>query len=260
MLELNASDDRGMEVVRWRVREFVQKKTTRPGRIVLFDEADGMTTNAQHALRHVMDRFSETALFVFTCNETSRLVNDVRSRCVALRFKRPSTHEVVQRLRAIAAREGVSYEHSGLEAIALAADGDVRQAVSTLQVVWEGVSARTERGVVDADAANTVCGQSHLSEVIAMIRACVARDLAGADAICGEIRRRHSLSLAEVMQSTVRVLRRMTMDETLRAGLMLEAAICCERAEAGSASPLQASGMLARMCLIADKGVCYRRY
>src|SRR3989338_2341145 len=102
VLELNASDDRGIEMVRESIKMFAQKKVTLPpGRhkVVLLDEADNITSAAQQALRRTMELYSDTTRFALACNTSSKIIEPIQSRCAILRFTRLSAEELLSRPR-----------------------------------------------------------------------------------------------------------------------------------------------------------------
>lgn len=110
MLELNASDERGIDVVRNRIKMFAQKKVSlAPGRhkLVILDEADSMTTGAQQALRRTMEIYSNTTRFAFACNQSNKIIEPIQSRCAILRYARLSDKELLQRLLEICEIEKV---------------------------------------------------------------------------------------------------------------------------------------------------------
>ncbi|GAA48300.1 replication factor C subunit 2, partial [Clonorchis sinensis] len=130
VLELNASNDRGIDVVRNKIKMFAQKKVTLPpGRqkIIILDEADSMTEGAQQALRRTMEIYSRTTRFALACNDSSKLIEPIQSRCAVLRYARLTAAQIMARLIEVCRAENVSYTDEGLEAIVFTADGDMRQ-------------------------------------------------------------------------------------------------------------------------------------
>ncbi|XP_042010563.1 replication factor C subunit 2 isoform X2 [Salvia splendens] len=141
VLELNASDDRGIDVVRNKIKMFAQKKVTLPpGRhkIIILDEADSMTSGAQQALRRTMEIYSNSTRFGLACNTSSKIIEPIQSRCALVRFSRLSDQEILGRLMVVVAAEKVPYVPEGLEAIIFTADGDMRQALNNLQATNSG--------------------------------------------------------------------------------------------------------------------------
>ncbi|CAB4039716.1 replication factor C subunit 2-like, partial [Paramuricea clavata] len=130
VLELNASNDRGIDVVRNRIKMFAQKKVTLPkGRhkIIILDEADSMTDGAQQALRRTMEVFSKTTRFALACNISDKIIEAIQSRCAILRYTKLSDAQILSRLMEICDKEKVLKTDDGLEAITFTAQGDMRQ-------------------------------------------------------------------------------------------------------------------------------------
>lgn len=148
VLELNASDARGIDVVRNKIKLFAQKKVTLPpGRhkIIILDEADSMTAAAQQALRRTMEIYSTTTRFALACNNSTKIIEPIQSRCAVLRFTRLTDTEVYSRLKIVSEAEGVTVTDAGYEAIIFSAEGDLRNALNALQSTASGF------GIVDAD-------------------------------------------------------------------------------------------------------------
>lgn len=125
VLELNASDARGIDVVRNKIKMFAQKKVTLPPgkhKIIILDEADSMTGAAQQALRRTMEIFSSTTRFALACNNSTKIIEPIQSRCAILRFSRLQDAEVLSRLQQVCASERVTFDSSGLEAIIFIAE------------------------------------------------------------------------------------------------------------------------------------------
>ncbi|KAF2770728.1 P-loop containing nucleoside triphosphate hydrolase protein [Teratosphaeria nubilosa] len=174
VLELNASDERGIDVVRNRIKGFAQKKVTlRPGRqkVVILDEADSMTSGAQQALRRTMEIYSGTTRFAFACNQSNKIIEPLQSRCAILRYSRLTDGQVVKRLYQIAQAEGVEYTDDGIAALVFSAEGDMRQAINNLQSTWAGF------GLVSGDNVFRVVDSPHPVKVQAMIKCCSERKI-----------------------------------------------------------------------------------
>ncbi|KIY99833.1 replication factor C subunit 2/4 [Monoraphidium neglectum] len=171
VLELNASDDRGIDVVRNKIKMFAQKKVTLPpGRhkIVILDEADSMTGGAQQALRRTMEIYSNTTRFALACNTSSKVIEPIQSRCAIVRFTRVSDVQVLARLKQVVEKEGVTCTPDGLEAVVFTADGDMRQALNNLQATHTGF------GDITQDNVFRVCDQPHPTLIRLVLQCCVA--------------------------------------------------------------------------------------
>ena len=149
VLELNASDDRGIDVVRNKIKMFAQKKVTLPpGRhkVIILDEADAMTKAAQQALRRTMEIYSSTTRFALACNNSTKIIEPIQSRAAILRYTKLSNVQVASRLLQVIAAEKIPYADSGLEALLFTAEGDLRNALNNLQVRVPGQPCARERG------------------------------------------------------------------------------------------------------------------
>lgn len=149
--ELNASDERGIGVVRGKIKEFARTAPMghAPFRVILLDEADALTGDAQAALRRTMERFSSITRFVLSCNYSSKIIEPIQSRCAVFRFKPLASEEIKSALRRIAKVESLEIAADGLEAILYVAHGDLRKAINTLQVAASTGKTITEDSVYE---------------------------------------------------------------------------------------------------------------
>ena len=130
VLELNASNERGIEVVRNRIKMFAQQKVTLPrGRhkIIILDEADSMTPSAQQALRRTMEVYSDTTRFALACNSSEKIIEPIQSRCAMLRYSKLTDAQILAKVIDVCKKENIEYTDDGLEAIIFTAQGDMRQ-------------------------------------------------------------------------------------------------------------------------------------
>jgi len=174
VLELNASDDRGIDTVRNKIKMFAQKKVTLPpGRhkIIILDEADSMTNAAQQALRRTIEIYSNTTRFALACNMSDKIIEAIQSRCAILRYSKLPDAQLLKRLTEVAHAEKVPQTDEGLEAIIFSSQGDMRQALNNLQATYSGF------GTITADNVFKVCDQPHPLLVKAMIEACMKGDI-----------------------------------------------------------------------------------
>ncbi|KAJ2783830.1 Subunit of heteropentameric Replication factor C (RF-C) [Coemansia javaensis] len=141
VLELNASDERGIGVVREKVKNFARAAVAQgdpgypspPYKIVILDEADSMTTDAQAALRRIMEKYSHITRFCLVCNYVSRIIEPLASRCAKFRFKSLPRDQAVARITHVAQAEGVVCRDGAVEALVDYAEGDLRRATMSLQ-------------------------------------------------------------------------------------------------------------------------------
>jgi replication factor C subunit 2/4 len=142
ILELNASDDRGIAVIRNKVKTFAQLtasnvrpdgKPCPPFKIVILDEADAMTHAAQAALRRTMEKQTRTTRFCLVCNYVSRIIEPITSRCTKFRFKPLGEEKIIERLQLICKQEQVNVESDAYKGIVDISGGDMRRAITTLQ-------------------------------------------------------------------------------------------------------------------------------
>jgi len=163
-LELNASDERGIDVIRNKVKEFARTVAggNAPFKVVLLDEADNMTADAQQALRRTMELYTETTRFILACNYLSKIIEPIQSRTALFRFYPLKKEDVVARLAYISKNEKVEYDQKGLETIYDIAQGDMRKSINILQ-------ASSVYGKITVEAVYKVLGLAQPKEIRDMI-------------------------------------------------------------------------------------------
>lgn len=250
VLELNASDDRGIDVVRNKIKMFAQQKVTLPpGRhkIVILDEADSMTSAAQQALRRTMEIYSSTTRFALACNQSSKIIEPIQSRCAIVRFSKLSDQELLSRLSTVATNESVATTPDGLEAVVFTADGDMRQALNNLQSTANGF------GLVNQEAVFKVCDQPHpllVKNIVKLCTECRIDDAyEGMKALCDM-----GYSASDIITILFRVIRNhQNLHEFLKLEYIKVVGFCHMRILDGVDSRLQLSGLLADLCALSLK-------
>ncbi|MEW6042964.1 MAG: replication factor C small subunit [Thermoproteota archaeon] len=135
-LELNASDERGINMVRERVKKFSKfggLDANIPFRIIILDEADEMTSDAQTALRRIIEDTSKHCRFIMIANNISKIIDPIQSRCAVFKFTRISEKEIISHLKEIAKKEKIKADEAGLQTIFDYTEGDLRHAINLLQ-------------------------------------------------------------------------------------------------------------------------------
>jgi replication factor C small subunit len=132
--ETNASDERGINVVREKIKDFARTKPIGGDfKIIFLDESDALTADAQNALRRTMEVYTSTCRFILSCNYSSRIIDPIQSRCAIFRFGPLSNDAVKVMIKKIAENEKIDLKEDGLNAIAYVAEGDMRKAINALQ-------------------------------------------------------------------------------------------------------------------------------
>ncbi|NXU35942.1 RFC5 factor, partial [Drymodes brunneopygia] len=148
-LQLNASDDRGIDIVRGPILSFASTRTIfkKGFKLVILDEADAMTQDAQNALRRVIEKFTENTRFCLICNYLSKIIPALQSRCTRFRFGPLTPELMVPRLQHVIQEEGVDVTEDGMKALVTLSSGDMRRALNILQSTSMAFGKVTEENV-----------------------------------------------------------------------------------------------------------------
>jgi replication factor C small subunit len=251
-LELNASDERGIKMVRERVKEFaaVMKLATNTKddvsfRIIILDEADEMTSEAQTALRRIIEDSSKTTRFIIICNYLSQIIEPIQSRCVVFRFMRLAKEDVIGYLKMICEKEGVKYEEKALSQIYGATSGDLRHSINILQA---------SSGMGSVSIANVIAsiGLSGKAKVGEIIRAAIAGKFNDARIKLLELTNVYGMSEADFLKYANQELYDMKLEHLDElAALMAEFDY---RLAVGAHPEIQLSALLAQLGKLGSKG------
>jgi len=209
-LELNASDARGIDTVRTNIKNFCRLKPIgAPFRIIFLDEVDNMTKDAQHALRREMEMYTKTAVFILSCNYSSRIIEPLQSRCAIFRFLPLKGHQIKERLEYIAKNEKLEYETTSLDIIAYFAEGDLRKAINILQ------SAASLGEKITEDTIYEVVSRARPKDVRRMIKTILGGDFMDARNMLREIMIMQGVSGEDMIDQIYQEISRLAMEGSL---------------------------------------------
>ena len=147
-LYINASDERGIETIRDKVSGFASTASFKPLKVVILDEADFLTIQAQASLRNVIETFSRTTRFIMTCNYVERIIDPLQSRCQVLKIIPPSKKEVAIHLASVMTTEGTLYEMEDLKTIVNQYYPDLRKCLNTIQLSTQDKKLAIDKSVL----------------------------------------------------------------------------------------------------------------
>jgi replication factor C small subunit len=249
-LSLNASDERGIKMVRERVKEFAasiklagDKEFGKP-KIIILDEADEMTSEAQTALRRIIEDSASTTRFIIVCNYLSQIIEPIQSRCVVFRFTRLPKEEVVEHLKWICENEKVKYDEKAIAQVFDATGGDLRHAINVLQ-------AAAGMGSVSPSNVNAAVGLSGRSRVGEVIKLAISGKFNDARIKLLELTQVYGLSETDFMKYASQEMYDMKIEKVEElAELMAEYDY---RLAAGAHPDIQLAALLAQMGKFASK-------
>jgi replication factor C small subunit len=169
-LELNASDERGINMVRERVKKFSKfggLDVNIPFKLIILDEADEMTSDAQTALRRIIEDTAKHCRFILIANNISKIIEPIQSRCAVFKFTRISEKEVITHLKEISKKEKLKSDEGGLKAIFDYTEGDLRHAINLLQ-------AASSLGMVTEDNVKAAAGLTKTKDVDEVLKLALA--------------------------------------------------------------------------------------
>jgi replication factor C small subunit len=254
VLELNASDERGIGVVRERIKGFSQIIQTAPSGVqfglVILDECDEMTKDAQTALRRIMETASRTCRFILICNFQSGIIEPIQSRCAVFRFRQLGQNEAITYLDRICKAEKIEAPSKDLRRILELSEGDLRRAVNYLQVV----ATSSKGGRLEASALDKFLPEAQSSLIRDMLKMAVSGDFIKAREIMYELMGKYGVSGREIIRAANREINRVT---EVSSGKQVEVIRALGeydyRLTQGANEDIQLSAMLAQLAQIGSK-------
>ena len=208
-LELNASDERGIDTVRERVKDFSRYSRAAFGNVpfalIILDESDQMTGPAQTALRRIMETSSRTSRFILICNYSGKIIEPIQSRCAVFRFSKLDPKAMVKHLKCIAEKENVKLSHEAAEHLVDYAEGDLRHAINALQT-----AAVYNDGIIDEKTVQNVVGEVSSVKVQVMINKALSGNFIEARKKLYELMGEYGFSGSEIVRQMQRELFKMS--------------------------------------------------
>lgn len=254
VLELNASDERGIGVVRERIKGFSQVIQSTPSGVqfglVILDESDEMTKDAQTALRRIMETSSRTCRFILICNYQSGIIEPIQSRCSVFRFRYLEEKDAVEYLTRICKAENVDADPKAIARIYEMSGGDLRSAINFLQVA----AVRSRGGKLDLTTVNKVLPVAENELVRDMLMFALQGDFIKSRDVMYELMGKHGLSGREIVRGANREVNRMSdLGNDKRVEVVRALGECDFRLTQGANEDIQISAMLAQLSIIGRK-------
>jgi replication factor C small subunit len=243
LMELNASDERGINVIRETVKTFARARAMGeiPFKILILDEADNMTADAQQALRRTMERYTETCRFILIANYSGRIIEPIQSRCAPFRFTYLPREEHDKYIRYIAENEKVELLDDGLDAIYEICGGDLRKAINTLQ------AAASLGKPVTAEVVYSVVGHANPADVREMIKIAMKGDFIKARDKLREMIFRYGVAATDIVRQIHTEIFRLDVPEPWKIKLADVVGEIDFRITQGADEEVQLSALLARL-------------
>jgi replication factor C small subunit len=215
-LELNASDERGIDVVRTKVKDFARTRAIgdAPFKVIYMDECDALTKEAQQALRRTMENYTSTCRFVLSANFSSKIIDPIQSRCAIFRF-RPLPEANMRLLCGhIVKAEGLALGKGAEDALVKVADGDCRRLANILQ------SAAALGDSVTADAVYTLASHAKDEEVIGMLEAAIAARFHEARGMLLDVMLKYGMSGLDIIKQIQPAIWKLKIDDRKKVQLI----------------------------------------
>lgn len=245
-IELNASDERGIDVVRGKIKEFARTSPLGSAefKIIFMDEADALTSDAQAALRRTMERYSKICRFILSCNYSSKIIDPIQSRCAIFRFSPLTADDVREYLTKIIYNEKIKIDDKALDALIHVARGDMRRAINSLQV------AASTGKKIDIDVIYQTTGMAHPEQVRKMLETALAGEFISSRDKLDDIMITYGLSGQDVIRQIHSAFYDLAVTESDRVRLIDKTGDIEFRIVEGSNERIQLEALLAYLVLL----------
>ena len=243
-LELNASDERGIDVVRNKVKDFARTRAIRdvPFKVIYLDECDSLTKDAQQALRRTMETYSNTCRFILSCNYSSKIIDPIQSRCTVFRFKPLTFENMKEIIHEISEKEGLKVTEEAGEALYELSNGDVRKLENTLQ------SCSVMNKEITKDLVYDVASAARPKEVKEVLDLSVKGFFADARTLLLKTMLNHGLSGVDIIKQIQREILSLDVEDSKKMRMIEKCGEAEFRLVEGSDEYIQLEALIASFC------------
>lgn len=249
-LELNSSDERGIDVIRGKVKDFARTLPVSdvPFKIIFLDEADALTQDAQQALRRTMEKYSSNTRFILSCNFSGRIIEPIQSRCAVFRFTPLSKEDMLYLIELVEKNEKLTVDEKAKEAILYVAEGDARKVLNVLQ----GCSSISKK--VTEESVFKLASRARPAEVSQMIKLAFTGNFTAARSALDKLMIEYGLSGEDIItQIFQEVTRSSEIDDRTKVALVDKIGEYDFRLSEGANERIQLEALLAQFMLYSKK-------
>ncbi|MBT4376588.1 replication factor C small subunit [archaeon] len=244
-LELNASDERGINVVREKVKNFARTKSIGnvPFKVIFLDEADALTPEAQQALRRTMENYASTCRFIMSCNYSSKIIDPIQSRCSIFRFRLLEKKDVEKVIKRISESEKIEIDSEAIEAVYEGSEGDCRRSVNLMQ------STSAVSPHITKDLITTILSEAKPKDIRVVLDYALSGDFTGAREKLLNIMLKESISGQDVIKTFQKEIWNLTIEPEIKVKLTEKTGETEFRITEGSDPFIQLQALLASFVL-----------
>ena len=245
-LELNASDARGIDVIRTYIKDFAKARPPRdiPFKVLILDEADNMTSPAQQALRRTMEKYTKNCRMILICNYSNKIIPPIQSRCVVFRFSSLNNEDIKKRIKYIAKQEKLTPTPDGLNALVEVSRGDCRRAINYLQ------SCGTISKNIDQELVFRVAGEVPSEKIKEILQTSIEGQLKLSIKLLKDLIKDYGLSGRNIIKNIHREIYHLTISEDLKIELSKLLAEFEYRLSQGGTEEIQLQALLAKITML----------
>ena len=241
-METNASDERGINVVREKIKDFARTKPINADyKIIFLDEADALTSDAQQALRRTMEQFSDNCRFILSCNYSSKIIDPIQSRCAVFRFNRLEQDKVEEYIQRLGKEEEFKISQDAIDAIMRVSDGDLRRVTNVLQ------TASIQNSEIEEEDIYAVAASLRPDEIREILDKALAGDFIEAREDLAEIMINRGLDGQDVINSIHREVFDLDINDKAKLEIVEQLGEFEFRIAEGGSSDIQIESLLAKI-------------